>query len=188
MWDNPLHDKNQACHYVEQLGNGSESKFKSRFWNWMVPLCLLCLEKYLCRSDRQRGRSHQWPVSGPQVNAQVLHPRRQAWEVRQEQTTQTTPLGTRQSKTWKWSEVSQLRLSFCVSCRFTELVDRRGKITAKFTHLPQKTLRHRTSKSKAHLKVCLAYFSGTRAGLWGGRQRHIHHHPFRTLWERTKVK
>ncbi|XP_011471983.1 sushi, nidogen and EGF-like domain-containing protein 1 [Oryzias latipes] len=30
------------------------------------------------------------------------------------------------------------------SFRFTELVDRRGKITAKFTHLPQKTLRHRT--------------------------------------------
>uniref|UniRef100_A0A8C7YEY0 Sushi, nidogen and EGF-like domain-containing protein 1 n=1 Tax=Oryzias sinensis TaxID=183150 RepID=A0A8C7YEY0_9TELE len=57
------------------------------------------------------------------------------------------------------TRVKHLRLSFCVSCRFTELVDRRGKITAKFTHLPQKTLRHRTSKSKAHLKVCLTYFS-----------------------------
>ncbi|KAF6724218.1 Sushi, nidogen and EGF-like domain-containing protein 1 [Oryzias melastigma] len=30
------------------------------------------------------------------------------------------------------------------SFRFTELADRRGKITAKFTHLPRKTLRHRT--------------------------------------------
>nr|XP_054605635.1 sushi, nidogen and EGF-like domain-containing protein 1 [Nothobranchius furzeri] len=30
------------------------------------------------------------------------------------------------------------------SLRYTELVDRRGKITAKFTHLPRKAIRHRT--------------------------------------------
>lgn len=28
--------------------------------------------------------------------------------------------------------------------RYTELIDRRGKITAKFTHLPRKPIRHRT--------------------------------------------
>uniref|UniRef100_A0A8C4HVR7 Sushi, nidogen and EGF-like domain-containing protein 1 n=1 Tax=Dicentrarchus labrax TaxID=13489 RepID=A0A8C4HVR7_DICLA len=31
------------------------------------------------------------------------------------------------------------------TCEYTELIDRRGKITAKFTHLPRKAIRHRTS-------------------------------------------
>lgn len=54
------------------------------------------------------------------------------------------PLNTSISLT---AEVKLLVFVF-VCCRYTELVNSRGKITAKFTHLPRKTIRHRASKFK----------------------------------------
>ena len=43
-------------------------------------------------------------------------------------------------------------------CRFTELIDRRGKITAKLTHLPRKAIRHRNSKYESWVTAFLSHF------------------------------
>ncbi|XP_010768139.1 sushi, nidogen and EGF-like domain-containing protein 1 [Notothenia coriiceps] len=46
--------------------------------------------------------------------------------------------------------------------RYTELIDRRGKITAKFTHLPRKAVRHRTMCQRVP-HTCTRLYSETKS-------------------------
>uniref|UniRef100_A0A8C2D1U9 Sushi, nidogen and EGF-like domains 1 n=1 Tax=Cyprinus carpio TaxID=7962 RepID=A0A8C2D1U9_CYPCA len=110
---------------------------------------------------------------------------------------------TRESPIFKITACLPINNELCVfvfSFRYTELIDGRGRITAKFTNLPQKTIRHRTKSSQdcrtqpcqnggtcAQINEslscnCAAGFKGRRCELYCQRVSH----PCTRLYSETK--
>uniref|UniRef100_A0A672SV00 Sushi, nidogen and EGF like domains 1 n=1 Tax=Sinocyclocheilus grahami TaxID=75366 RepID=A0A672SV00_SINGR len=103
---------------------------------------------------------------------------------------------TRESPIFKITARLLILFVFVFSFRYTELIDGRGRITAKFTNLPQKTIRHRTNcrtqpcqnggtcaqTNESFSCNCAAGFKGRRCELYCQRVPH----PCTRLYSETK--
>uniref|UniRef100_A0A8C2GT15 Sushi, nidogen and EGF-like domains 1 n=1 Tax=Cyprinus carpio TaxID=7962 RepID=A0A8C2GT15_CYPCA len=105
---------------------------------------------------------------------------------------------TRESPIFKITACLLILCVFVFSFRYTELIDGRGRITAKFTNLPQKTIRHQSSQdcrtqpcqnggtcaqiNESLSCNCAAGFKGRRCELYCQRVSH----PCTRLYSETK--